>query len=263
MRESAVDCRLVLVCLPAGTRQPQAARATACSSSLTWNRRRYSKSSSTATRSMSLPGSDSPRATTRRPAPTTNRERRLLPSRLGRASLRQSCALGTTRPPSTTQDRSQLGSCRHGPRDELREGVRWPRQTSRGPGSPHPTAQRLRGSPTPQAPRRRRKRRYAVSMSRKRRRIVSKSARLMGSLLRANSAGERRDAIRVNWSRKYCCTDSPAAAACSRSRFPTSSSRPFTFKSMATIIPIWYHICRPSITSGYRHPRGSGSGTES
>ena len=95
-------------------------------------------------------------------------------------------------------------------------------------------------------------------MSRKRRRIASKSARLMGSQLRANSAGERRDAIRVNWSRKYCCTDSPAAAACSRSRLPTSSSRPFTFKSMATIIPIWYHICRPSITSGCRHPCGNG-----
>ena len=159
---------------------------------------------------------------------------------------------------ATCQDRSQLGSCRHGPRDELRGSVRWSRQTSRGPGSPHPTAQRPRGSPTPQAPRRRRKRRYAVSMSRKRRRIASKSARLMGSQLRANSAGERRDAIRVNWSRKYCCTDSPAAAACSRSRFPTSSSRPFTFKSMATIIPIWYHICRPSITSGCRHPCGNG-----
>ena len=76
----------------------------------------------------------------------------------------------------------------------------------------------------------------------------------MGSLLRANSAGERRDAMRVNWSHKYCCTDSPAAAACSRSRFPTSSSRPFTFKSMATIMPIWYHTCRPCYNRRFSSP---------
>ena len=50
-------------------------------------------------------------------------------------------------------------------------------------------------------------------------------------LLRANSAGERRDAIRVNWSRKYCCTDSfrrlrpvPAAASPPRRRVPSRSS---------------------------------------
>ena len=59
------------------TRRPHADRATSCSSLLTRTRRRYSKSSSTATKSMSLPGSDSPRATDpyshTSPTPTSTR----------------------------------------------------------------------------------------------------------------------------------------------------------------------------------------------
>ena len=47
----------------------------------------------------------------------------------------------------------------------------------------------------------------------------------------ASSAGERRATIGVSSLRRYCCTDTPAAAACSLRRWPTASSRSLMFRS--------------------------------
>ena len=75
-------------------------------------------------------------------------------------------------------------------------------------------------------------------MSRRRWRIDRNSPRVIGLRPRTNSAGERRDAIRVSSARRYCCIDTPAAAACWRSLSPTSSSRPLMFRSILALYQI-------------------------